>query len=154
MKKALIFQGKLIEVAAAAFPVTAEMQWLDVALDVTPETHEYNGTAVVLKPARTAAQVKAAKVTEIDAARDKAIGAGFVHLAQTYHTDATFQSQLQAFLLAWQIGVLAPAATVSIRRKDNTIAVFGRVDLTNLTAAMMQHVQGIYASSWAQKDAL
>lgn len=47
MKKALIFQGKLIETAAEAFPVSPEMQWVDVADEVTPETHEWDGASAV-----------------------------------------------------------------------------------------------------------
>lgn len=60
MKKALIFQGKLVEVSPIDFPVSPEMTWVDVADDVTPETHHYNGVAVTVKPPPpppTAAQI-------------------------------------------------------------------------------------------------
>lgn len=50
MKKALIFQGKLVEVATEAFPVSPEMHWVDVADDVTPETHEWDGASMALIP--------------------------------------------------------------------------------------------------------
>lgn len=53
MKKALIFQGRIIEVAAVEFPVSPEMVWENVADSVFPETHIWNGTAVVPKPPKT-----------------------------------------------------------------------------------------------------
>ena len=52
MKKALIFQGQLVEVALAAFPVSPEMVWVDVGDDVTSETHEYDassGSVIMLR---------------------------------------------------------------------------------------------------------
>lgn len=56
--KALIFKNELVQVAAADFPVTDEFQWVDVAADVTPETHKWNGTAVVPKPPKTAPELE------------------------------------------------------------------------------------------------
>lgn len=50
MKKALIFQGKLIEVNLLAFPVSPEMHWVDVADDVTPETHQLQNGVIVEIP--------------------------------------------------------------------------------------------------------
>ena len=154
MKKALIFQGKLVETAAESFPVSPEMQWVDVADDVTPETHQYNGTSVVINPPKPTSEVKADAVSSINAARSKALLAGFTHEGQQYHTDAVFQAQLQAFLLAWQVGSLASTATVSIRRKDNVTVLLGQTAIHNLAAALMQHVQSIYVKSWSDKDAL
>lgn len=97
---------------------------------------------------------KAEKLAAINAARDKALSAGFTHAGHSYHCDAIFQSQLQAFVLAWQQGILAPTATVAIRRKDNTTSQMGQADVLSLTWALMAHVQGIYVASWAEKDAL
>jgi len=50
MKQALIFQGQLIEVAIESFPVSAEMNWIDVADDVTVETHQYDEADNSIKP--------------------------------------------------------------------------------------------------------
>ena len=50
MKKALIFQGRLVEVAAEEFPVSPEMNWVDVADDVTTETHEWDGLVMAAIP--------------------------------------------------------------------------------------------------------
>lgn len=51
MKKALIFDGQLIEIANTSFPVVEDMHWLDVEDDVSVETHKYNGFEFVLLPA-------------------------------------------------------------------------------------------------------
>ena len=51
MKKALIDpNGNFVEVAASEFPVAPPFVWVDVSDDVTPQTHVWDGSAVVLKP--------------------------------------------------------------------------------------------------------
>ena len=64
MKKALIFEGQIVQIEAVSFPVAPELIWVDVADDVSMETHVFDGTAVVLKPrppAPTYAQKRAAE---------------------------------------------------------------------------------------------
>lgn len=95
-----------------------------------------------------------AKLANIDRDRDAALAAGFTHAGQLFHCDPTFQSQVQAFLLAWQAGMLAPSASISIRRKDNVTVQMTQTEVAALAGAMMGHVQTIYAQSWAAKDAL
>lgn len=52
MKKALIDpNGNFVEVAASEFPVAAPFFWVDVADDVTPQTHVYDGSAIIVRPA-------------------------------------------------------------------------------------------------------
>lgn len=47
MKKALIFEGHIVEICQAEFPISPEMHWLDVDDDVSTKTHRYeNGVAV------------------------------------------------------------------------------------------------------------
>jgi len=93
-------------------------------------------------------------VDAIDANRDAALNAGFAHNGQLFHCDPTFQSQVQAFLLAWQTGMLPPQATVNIRRYDNVTMQLNQAEVAALAGALMTHVQGVYATSWAAKDAL
>jgi len=97
---------------------------------------------------------RVAKLAAIDRDRDAALAAGFTHDAQLFHCDPTFQSQVQAFLLAWQTGMLPAQATINIRRKDNVTVQMSQAEVATLAAAMMAHVQGVYAASWAAKDAL
>ena len=94
------------------------------------------------------------KVAAIDLARDAAINAGCTFGGALYHADALFQSQLQAFILAWAAGILPPAATVNIRRKDNVTVQMGQAQVAALAGTLMGFVQTVYAQSWAAKDAL
>lgn len=136
--------------------------WIPFAahpLDVEPHGRELYARAVAgefgpvqeyTPPPKTREQ----RIAEIEAQRDALLAAGFWFNGQLFHADPIFQSQLQAFLLAWNIGLLDAAATVAIRRKDDVTVQMGRAEVTALAAALMQHVQGIYAQSWAAKDAL
>lgn len=90
----------------------------------------------------------------IDAQRDEQLRQGFTFNGNIYHCDEIFQSQVQAYLLAWQTGILPVDALVSIRRKDNVTEQMTKAQVAALGAALMAHVQGIYAASWAAKDAL
>jgi hypothetical protein len=81
-------------------------------------------------------------------------GDGCTHAGHTYHCDETFQSQVQGYLAAWREGILPEGASVPMRRRDNTTAQMTRAEVTALAGALLVHVQGIWAASWAAKDAL
>lgn len=51
MKKALIFDGAIVQIEAAEFPVAPPLIWVDAPADATIGTHIYDGAAVVPKPA-------------------------------------------------------------------------------------------------------
>lgn len=104
-------------------------------------------------PSRVVAR-RAARLANIDRDRDAALAAGFLHNGFSYHCDPTFQSQVQAFLLAWQVGMLPAQATVSIRRHDNVTETMTRDEVAALGGALMAYVQQVYAASWAAKDSL
>lgn len=112
----------------------------------------YNGS-VFSKPPLPPKTI-AEKRRDIDAQRDATINSGFTHDGILWNCDPTFQAQIQGFILAYSTGVLPPAATVTIRSKANTNHQLGQSQIIALAAALMQHVQGIYAASWAAKDAL
>lgn len=95
-----------------------------------------------------------AKIAAIDATRDAALAGGFLHNGFRYHCDDVFQSQVQAFMLAWQVGMLPANATVNIRRHDNVTETMTRDEVAALGGALMAYVQQVYAASWAAKDAL
>lgn len=103
-----------------------------------------------VQPPPTVAEQKAA----IDRQRDASLNAGFTYGGATFHCDHMFQSQVQAFLLAWAAGMLPAGASVSIRRKDNVTVQMTQAEVAALGGALMAHVQTIYAASWAAKDAL
>jgi len=104
---------------------------------------------IKIDPARVAPTA-----AQIDQQRDLKLRSGFPWNGMTFHCDPTFQSQLQAFLLAWQVGMLAPTATVAIRRHDNVTVQMTRAEVAALAGALMAYVQSVYAESWAAKDAL
>lgn len=112
----------------------------------------YNGS-VFSKPAPQP-KTLAEKRRDIDMQRDATINSGFTYDGTLWHCDPTFQAQIQGFILAYSAGVLPPSATATIRSKANTNHQLGQAQIITLAAAMMQHVQGIYAASWAAKDAL
>jgi hypothetical protein len=94
------------------------------------------------------------QVAAIDKQRDATINAGFTFNGALYHADPLFQSQLQAFILAYSAGILAPTAQVAIRRKDNVTVQMTQSEIVTLAGMLMQFVQATYATSWAAKDAL
>lgn len=102
----------------------------------------------------TPEEIKEQQRRSINTQRDATINSGFTHDGTLWHCDPTFQAQIQGFILAYSTGVLPPSATVTIRSKANTNHQLGQSQIIALAAAMMQHVQGIYAASWAAKDAL
>lgn len=50
MKKALVFEGQIVQIESVSFPVAPALIWIDVSDDVSMETHDFDGAAVVLKP--------------------------------------------------------------------------------------------------------
>jgi hypothetical protein len=68
MKKALVFEGQIVQIEAVPFPVAPALTWVDAPDDVSMETHVFDGTAVVVKPHPTAellAKAKAAARAEL-----------------------------------------------------------------------------------------
>ena len=51
MKKALIFEGKIVQIEDAVFPVAPALVWIDAPADASMETHIFDGGAIVVKPA-------------------------------------------------------------------------------------------------------
>lgn len=50
MKKALVFEGQIVQIEAVSFPVAPELIWIDVADDVSIDSHVLKGGLVVAKP--------------------------------------------------------------------------------------------------------
>ena len=78
--KALIHDGKIVDVAAQSFPVAPELSWVPCPADCRPETHEYVGGNIQVKPGPTQAELDAAsnaqvvaKLASIDAASIRSI---------------------------------------------------------------------------------
>lgn len=153
-KHALIFDGAVIDTAATPFPVAVGMSWVDITgRDPMPEPGWRYANGQFSAPPDPVPS-RSELIAGIEQRRDYALTAGVEFDGQTFPSDERFQSQLQAFLLAWTTGLLAADATVSIRRQDNVTVSMGRQQVTALAATLLAHVQSIWAASWAAKDAL
>ncbi len=90
----------------------------------------------------------------IDAERDTRLAAGVTWDGDLWHTDNAFQTQITAIISAFNNGILQTGATVPMRTKANTVRTLSLAQLKVLAGTVMQYVQGVYAWSWQQKDAL
>lgn len=82
MKKALVLDGenRVFQVMDKPFEVAPPLKWVDVADDVTADSHEYKAGKVQAKPAKTAAELQAienekakAALLEVDLASIRAL---------------------------------------------------------------------------------
>lgn len=138
----------------ATYPIT-DAEFQQISSSGRHGDFIYSNGVIAYSPlSKLQAQIRAESIVQIDKERDAAINAGYSFNGQLFHADALFQTQIQAFLLAWATGLLAPTATVSIRRKDNVTVQMGQAEVSALAAGLMQFVQTVYAQSWASKDAL
>lgn len=110
--------------------------------------------AEAIRSASIPAPAKEQLIAAIDKQRDDALTAGFTYNGHLYHCDPTFQAQVTSYITGFAVGLIPPAASVPIRRKDNTSTTMTQAELLPFSGALMQHVQSIYAASWAAKDAL
>lgn len=124
------------------------------ALYDSVENPDGTWTSTPRDPAVIEAERKAQAHAEANAERDTKLAAGFTHDGTLWHCDPIFQSQVQGFVLAYVTGVLHPGLTVLIRAKDNKRILLTRTELMELAAALMAHVQKVYAESWTKKDAM
>lgn len=105
---------------------------------------------VVLTPE----EIKAAAIDQINSTREQVLAGGLTWNGKQWHTDTVFQAQVTAYVSAYGTGLLAPAATVTIRAKDNSTNVLTRTQLFQLAGTLMTFVGQAFSASWAAKDAL
>lgn len=95
------------------------------------------------------AEAKAAKIVEIEAARDAACNANAAALGYTWQADARSQTLLNAAINLAQAGLPLPAAW---RSADNTnMPVTALADLLAIAGVIAVQTQAAYAQSWARK---
>ena len=152
MKKALIFQGKLVEIAAESFPVSPEMQWIDVADDITVETHTYNGVAVVLIPPKPLAEVKANKLQQLEAARDRAATLNVTAHNRQWQADERSQRLLNSAITLSATGAGLPLVWRDVENNNMPITVIG--ELVDIAGAIAAQTQEAYLRSWVLKTDL
>lgn len=105
-------------------------------------------------PEKTTEEIKAEARRQIEAERDAKLAEGVLWNGKRWHMDDVMRSALQWRILRWQMGRLAPDATLPVRALDNTIHMLGRDEHLALAEAIEATGGAIYAGSWAKKDAL
>jgi hypothetical protein len=107
-----------------------------------------------LVEAKAPEQLKAGKIADIHKLRSDKLQGAVVCGEYSYPCDAIFQQQLTAFLTAWDHGILAPLATVSVRTFDDQVILHTKEEVTAIAAVVLTYVQQVYKDSWLAKDNL
>lgn len=96
-------------------------------------------------------RIKAARAV-INAERDQSLAAGVQLDGNTYNSDDRFLTVLHGMVLGFQVGTLT--GKQDIRTQDNKTVQLDQVAVVALTTAVESYRSGVFAWSWAQKDAL
>lgn len=98
--------------------------------------------------------LKAIATAAINKQRDDALDAGVVFNGEHYHADHVFLTELLGRVMAWSLGIYAPADTKQIRTKDNKTLLLNRDEHIAVAAAVGAYHESCYSPSWTAKDAL
>lgn len=152
MKKALIFQGQIVEIAAAEFPVSPEMQWLDVADDVTMATHRYSGGAVVPIPAPSLSEVRAAKLASLLSARQGALNTlpPVTVAGKQYPATPEYREVITGIARRQAAGRPVPT---TLRGVDGTPVTLNATLINQIDDAITAAVQAVWDKYWSKFDA-
>lgn len=92
------------------------------------------------------------QISAIDVTCDRALDAGVVVDSVRYHSDSTFLLELLAMIMGYQVGVLT--GTQTIRTLSNENLQMDQSQIVELAAAVGDYRKSVYATCWAEKDAL
>jgi len=160
MKKILIHleSGQLCDIVepGTEFPVASGLQWFDAPDDVSHETHEFAGGAVVAKPPKPPkpiSQVRTEKLAQLEAARKAAEVAQVTVQGRPFPATEEFQAKISRTLN--YIGRGKPLDLTGAWRDSNaspvvmTTALLGQIE-DAITA------QGVaaWAKYWTKFDAV
>lgn len=145
MKKALIetSTGRLCDIVlpGAEFPVAPGLQWVDAPDDVAHATHEFDGAAVVPKPAAPPPPleaVKAAKITQLARARDAAMQADVTVGGRTFAATEKVAALFAQFGSRLRRG--KPTALAAIYEANGT-------PVSPVTPALIEQIEDAIASN-------
>lgn len=153
---------------------------LDLSDDAAPDTHYFSGAAVLAytpqqasdkraarsgmswsnltmawTEARTLARCKADRWSEIKAARDAAIRAGFVWSGKPFDSDLQSQIFIEG---AAQLALLSQMASqpfsIDFTLQDNTIAALSAADMLAVGQAMGVHIMTQHGTGRGLRDAI
>lgn len=153
MKKALIetASGRLCDIvlSGAEFPVAPELQWVDAPDDVSHDTHEFDGIAVVVKPGPSLSEIKAARAASVERSRDAACYADVAASGHTWQADPRSQELLSNAIRRGRAGKPLPSKW---RDRDNVdMPVASVADLEAIEDAIAAQTLAAYEKSWALK---
>lgn len=150
MKKALIDpNGILVQVEDTEFAVADPFYWIDVADDVTPATHIWDGISIVIKPPIPLNQVKNEKITSIIAARDAACLLDVSALGTQWQADERSQKLLGDAITLATAGLPLPTVWRDANNVNLPITSIGQ--LLDIAGSMAIQTQAAYARSWLLK---
>lgn len=159
MKKALIelVSSRLCDIvpAGSEFPVAPGLQWVDVPDDTTPATHEWNGTAVVAKPAKTLVELKADKWAMIKRARTQAEQAPFTWDGSTFDGDRESQARIQGAVLMALLAIQAgqPFA-IDWTLADDSVRTLSASDMLAVGQALAARVNVTHQTGRVKREAI
>lgn len=150
--RALIFENKIVELADANYPVAPALKWVDAPADAGMETHVYDGVAVVAKPPKPLAQVKAEKLAQLEADYDAACQQSVAYMGTTFQADYGSQDILTKTLTS-----LIPAGGVpqgfAWWAMDNSAVPMTLAELNGLAMAMLTQGWAAFQNKQAKKAA-
>lgn len=106
----------------------------------------------VAAPIKSQNEEKQEKLQVLNDQRDAALDSGAKFGGNTFHSNAGFLTELLGLVLGYQAGVMTGKA--NIRTMDNKIVQLDGSQLAQLAKAVGDYRQGVYAKSWADKDAV
>lgn len=138
-----LIPGGAVDAAPPVVPQGRRARWSDGwALEDIPAPES--------DPAPTLDQIRAAKIAQIDRARDAALEAGFLFDGVRYDCD---DLSVQRITGAAVLSILNPAFTTPWITFDNSVVVLTASDLAGLGAAAAQHVATQLFRARGLKDA-
>ena len=109
---------------------------------------------IAIDPNKASALTLAKAKKNIEAVRDGKLADGVMFNGKLYQTDPAFQVHISGIVTAINAGIIPPGAMVQIRTKGNTIEELTTAQVVGLAGTVLAYVQGVFAESWAAKDAL
>jgi hypothetical protein len=131
------------------------IKYVECTPDVRPGW-SWDGTTFSAPPGPTLDDIKAAKMREIDAERDRRLFGGFAHTVggaeYRFDSDRKSESNILGARVAAMDGLWVDGSTW--RTEDNQNVPVTAADVAGLAAALLVHTQTQYQIAWALKDAV
>jgi hypothetical protein len=152
MKKALIYNGAIVDVAPQEFSVASGFAWVDCPDECKAREWQYVLGACVPPTAPSLADLKASKLLRIKADRAKAAVADVTANGKTWQAGQIDQWLLSNAIARAKRGKNLP--DVWRTKGDENVAINNVKQLEDIEDAIVAQVEAAYATSWAREAAL